>query len=99
MDLAARALTLGGPWALVALFVVFIMRGDLIPRRTHDDVVRDRDAWRSAHQVSEDGRHEALRQNREMLEAVHTANHVLTSLPQPTAGEVSHADSHLAPPS
>lgn len=83
--------------AMGALFVVMVLRGDIVPRRTYEDMVRDRDAWRAAHGVSEDGRHEALRQGREMLEAVHTANHVLTSLPQP--GEVSHANSPTAPPS
>lgn len=99
MDLAAHALTLGGPWALVALFFIMVWRGELIPRRTYDDMVKDRDEWRTAHTVSETGRHEVLRQNGELLEAVHTANHVLTALPQPKpAGEVSHADPHPATP-
>jgi hypothetical protein len=80
-----------------AMFVAMVLRGDVVPRRTYEDMVRDRDAWRTAHGVSEEGRHEALRQNGTMLEVVHTANHLLGALPQPAAGEVSHADTPAAP--
>lgn len=96
-ELAARALTIGGPWAIIALAVVMLLRGDIVSRRTHEDALRDRDRWQEAHARSEDGRHEAQRQNGEMLEVVHTTNHVLESLP--TAGrEVSHVPVDQAPP-
>jgi hypothetical protein len=98
VDLVRLLIQSGSFGALAAVLVAMVLRGDVVPRRTYDDIVRDRDAWRTAHGVSEEGRHEALRQTREMLEVVHTANHVLASLPQAAAGEVSHADSHLAPP-
>jgi hypothetical protein len=98
VDLARLLIQSSAAAALGVAFVAMVLRGDVVPRRTYEDVVRDRDAWRAAHRVSEEGRHEALRQAREMLEVVHTANHVLGSLPQPAAGEVSHADPHLAPP-
>ena len=39
-SLSAIALT-GGPWTLVSLFVVSILRGWLIPRRTHQDRIGD----------------------------------------------------------
>ena len=39
-SLSAAALT-GGPWTLVSLFVLSILRGWVIPRRTHQDRVSD----------------------------------------------------------
>lgn len=97
-ELAARALTIGGPWALVALAVVMLLRGDIVSRRVLDDALRDRDRWQEAHARSEDGRHEAQRQNGEMLEVVHTANHVLGALPHTGEREVSHVPVDQAPP-
>lgn len=90
MTLAAHFLAQGSGWAVVAAVVVMLLRGDIVPRRTLDDALRDRDAWRAAHSVSEDGRHEALRQSGELLDAVHTANHVLQAIPTPS-GEVTRA--------
>ncbi|WKN47159.1 hypothetical protein [Nocardioides sp. Arc9.136] len=37
----------GSGWALVVLFVTAIMRGQLVPRRTHEDAIHDRDEWRA----------------------------------------------------
>lgn len=37
---------------LLALVVLFIMRGALVPRRTVDDIKEDRDRWRSAAEES-----------------------------------------------
>jgi len=89
--LAGQALTVGGPWALIALAVVMMLRGDIVPRRSLDDALRNVERWEAAHSRSEEGRHEALRQNAEMLEAVHATNHVLAALPLPSGREVNHA--------
>ena len=35
-----------GPSGLLALAVLLIIRGDLVPRRVHEAVVADRDHWR-----------------------------------------------------
>lgn len=96
-EITARVLTVGGPWALVALAVVMLLRGDIVSRRVLDDALRAADKWERAHARSEDGRHEALRQNGEMLEAVHTANHVLGALPPAPGREVSRAPMDQTP--
>ncbi|WP_329131754.1 hypothetical protein OG552_11080 [Streptomyces sp. NBC_01476] len=95
-ELASRALTIGGPWAIVALAVVMMLRGDIVSRRFLDDAQRTADKWERAHARSEEARHEAQRQNGEMLEVVHTANHVLSALPH-GGREVSHAPVDQAP--
>lgn len=45
-----EVLKIGGGWAfgLGVLWTVArrIISGDLVPRKTHDDMIRDRDAWR-----------------------------------------------------
>lgn len=37
-----------GPGGLLAFAVLLIIRGDLVPRRTFDAMVQDRDYWREA---------------------------------------------------
>lgn len=44
---------LGSGWALVAVVVVLIYRGALVPRKTHDDVVHDRDEWRAESRIKD----------------------------------------------
>jgi flagellar biosynthesis/type III secretory pathway M-ring protein FliF/YscJ len=44
---------LGSGWALVAIFVVLIYRGALVPRRTYDDVAHDRDEWRAESRIKD----------------------------------------------
>ena len=38
----------GGAVGLLAMVALMIYRGYLVPRRTYDDLVRDRDYWRQA---------------------------------------------------
>lgn len=67
-----------GPSGLLALAVLLIIRGDLVPRRTHEAVVTDRDQWRTI----------ALRNMEaaeQLIEAARTSAHVIQSIPQ--AGE------------
>ena len=65
-------------WAIVALFVIAIMRGNLVPRRAFEDakagfestiadIAHDRDMWRAAHMVSEQGRVTVEQNQRELL--------------------------------
>lgn len=37
----------GSGWAVVAVGVVYILRGKLVPRATLDDAIHDRDEWRT----------------------------------------------------
>lgn len=82
-----------GAAGLVALIVILVLRGALVPRSTLRDLRSDRDAriaelreecetWRAAYETSEAGRHLAQEQARELLELSRTATHVLTSLPR-----------------
>lgn len=40
-------LGIGSGWALVALFVITIIRGGLVPRRTYDDKIHEAQEWRT----------------------------------------------------
>lgn len=44
---------LGTGWALLAVVVIFIMRGSLVPRRALDDVIHDRDEWRAESRIKD----------------------------------------------
>lgn len=74
-----------GPWGLLLLLVSLIVRavlkGDLVPRKTHEDILHDRDMWRSAHMVSEQARQEERDQKRELLTYAKLTTHVVSSLP------------------
>jgi hypothetical protein len=52
---------IGVPGIVGILFILFfpylqMARGKLVPRSTLEDVIRDRDQWRAAHEVSEKAR-------------------------------------------
>ncbi|MEC4016121.1 hypothetical protein [Streptomyces sp. H27-D2] len=90
----------GGSAALLALAVVWVLSGRLLPRRTYDDLRAERDTWRDAHTASEAARRLEREQVSELLELSKTAGHVLTSLPRPgpTREEVTpDADLDQAP--
>ena len=80
-----------GPWALFLLLVVIIvrayMRGDIVPRRIHDDVIHDRDEWRAAHRISEAARQEERDQKKELLEHSRISAAFMAALPKPHQDE------------
>ncbi|WP_228974931.1 hypothetical protein [Streptomyces sp. DH12] len=78
-----------GPTALLALVVLLILRGDLVPRSILRDVREERDMWRAAHTTSEAARQAALDQTEELLETARLGNQLLNSLPRPPRGEVT----------
>ncbi|MFI1161349.1 hypothetical protein [Streptomyces sioyaensis] len=80
----------GGAVALLAVVVLMVLTGRLIPRRTYDDLKEERDTWRTAHVESEAARAAERDQNHELLEMARTAGHVLDSLPK--RGEVQPSD-------
>ncbi|WP_354643837.1 hypothetical protein [Kitasatospora camelliae] len=99
LEVTAVGALQGGAAGLVALIVLLILRGNLVPRSVLDDVRADRDArlaelaaerdtWREAHKVSEEARHVAQDQAGELLELSRTADYFLRSLPR--AGEVTN---------
>lgn len=64
-----------GPTGLLALCVLLIIIGRLIPKPTHDDVRRQRDEWKK---VAE----EALAQNSKLLESSRVADDTFRALRQ-----------------
>jgi len=58
---------------LLGLAVLFIMRGNLVPRSTLEDVKKERDEWRQSHSISETARIESMRQVDTLIEkSAHT---------------------------
>ncbi|MFH8581641.1 hypothetical protein [Streptomyces zaomyceticus] len=79
---------------LLALVVLFVLTGRLVPRSTLQDMREERDTWRAAHAESEAARQAERDQVTELLELSRTAGHVLTSLPKPreVASDVDMAE-------
>lgn len=44
---------IGSGWALVAVCVVLIFRGQLVPRRTYDDKVHEANEWRTESRIKD----------------------------------------------
>lgn len=59
-----------GAGALVAMAVVFVYLGWLIPKPMYKEKVREADRWREAHERSEKVRHRALAQIEVLVRAV-----------------------------
>ncbi|MFM9703579.1 hypothetical protein [Streptomyces galilaeus] len=84
-----------GAVALLTLVVLFILTGRLIPRRTHEDALADRDNWRKAFLESEAARKVEHEQVGDLLEMAQLNTHILTALPRPgqaDEGEVRGGD-------
>lgn len=86
MDDPGGLLGIGSGWAIVAYGVLAILRGQLVPRRTHDDKVREVEYLRDALKVSEEARRAAQQQAAELTELARTGVHALSALPH---GEVT----------
>jgi len=98
----------GGAAAILALVVLFILLGRLVPRSVLEDVRKDRDSrvaeilaerdtWRAAHRESEAARIEAQNQVGELLELSRTADRVLRAIRGEVPGDAM--DEVAAPPS
>lgn len=82
----------GGAVALLVLVFLSVLTGKLVPRRTHEDVIADRDKWRTAFMESEAIRQKESQQVEDLLELAKLSGHILNSLPQPGTGEVNGDD-------
>ncbi|MEU3507969.1 hypothetical protein ABZ733_08555 [Streptomyces longwoodensis] len=82
--IAARDAGLG---VLLTLVVMLILTGRLVPRRTLEDVIADRDTWRAAYMESEKARQLEREQTGELLEMAKIGGQILTALPQPEPAE------------
>ncbi|MFJ1648030.1 hypothetical protein [Streptomyces sp. NPDC088258] len=82
----------GGAVALLAIVVLMVLTGRLVPRRTYDDLKEERNTWRAAHTTSEEARRLERDQTQELLELSRTADRVLTALPRSAREEVTADD-------
>lgn len=67
---------------LLALVVLLVLTGRLVPRRTHEDVLADRERWRQAYLESEAARKVEHEHTSELLEMARLGGRILTALPQ-----------------
>lgn len=78
------------PAGLLAMVIILIAVGRLVPRRTMEDVIHDRDEWRAAHRISEAARAELATQVGELLEHSRTTEQFIRALPEAVAAAQSH---------
>jgi hypothetical protein len=71
---------LGSGWALVAVFVVLIYRGALIPRRTYDDKVHDASEWRTESRLKDAQLAEKDKQLEELSEVARAVKAVMRAI-------------------
>jgi hypothetical protein len=85
-DQLLTVLATGGPWGLVALFVVLVAVGKLIPRATHEDAVRKAEQraedYKAAWAASEERGRVRDQQVDSMLEGYRSMENILRSLDQ-----------------
>ena len=60
--------------AILSAFFVMFMRGDIVPRKTYQDLMLDRDYWRQAHSVSEEARLTSNKQVDVLVEGFRTVD-------------------------
>lgn len=91
-ELMGFNITQGGAVALLTLVVLMVLTGKLVPRRTYDDLLKERDTWREAHTVSEAARTSERAQTQELLELSRTSAHALQALPRMGLEEDTEVD-------
>ena len=69
------------PAGLLAVVIMLIAMGRLVPRRTMEDVIHDRDEWRTAHRLSEQARVEQDETLRGVLKSMETLEAFIRALP------------------
>ena len=57
---------------LLGIFFLMFMRGDIIPRKTHQETIDERNYWREAHKISEEARATSLKQVDTLIEGFAT---------------------------
>lgn len=79
LEIPAEALTASG---LLAMAVLAVLLGWLVPRRTLTDQQRETERWRSAYEHAEEARAEQAEQIRELAEVGRTTNAMIAALPR-----------------
>lgn len=73
----------GGPWAIITLVVISVIRGWLVPAATVTLLLARAEEWRQAWEKSEEARRIQAEQVTQLLEFARTADAVFRSLPSP----------------
>lgn len=100
MDWSAFLTPTIGATGLLALVVILILRGSLIPRRNVEDLIKDKDrqieTWRAAYENGQKTQEVQRQQISALLDATRTTTHVLEALPR-AAGLNERSRHALAP--
>lgn len=65
-----EVLGIGSGWTLVAVFVVLIYRGQLVPRKQYEDKEHEANEWRTELRLERQTNHELVEQNNLLLRDV-----------------------------
>ena len=79
-QIAWNQVGIGSGWALVALFVVLIYRGNLVPKRFYDDIVHDRNEALTSGRIKDQQIHEKDEQLSSLAEVGKTVQAVLIAV-------------------
>lgn len=71
-----------GAGGLVALFIIALMRGALVPRKHVQDLIDQRDKWESAYWKEKEAGGLQDKQNVELLETARTMKHFIEAFPR-----------------
>lgn len=80
---------LGSGWALLTVVVILILRGQLVPRRTHEDAIHDRDEWRAESRIKDAQIAEKDGQLRELSSVGEAVRAVMRAIQRGPKDEVS----------
>lgn len=70
-----------GATGILAIVVLLVLMGKLVPRRTLEDTLKERDDWRAAHGVSEEARIELQQQVGELLQLSRLTTTFIQTIP------------------
>jgi hypothetical protein len=76
-----------GAGALLALFIIAILRGGLVTRTQYNDLKDQRDRWESAYWKEKEASALQDRQNDELMETARTMKYFMEAFPRPLAPE------------
>lgn len=68
------------PAGLLLIAVLMVLTGRLVPRATYQEMVKERDQWRSAYEVERAAHAASDSQTRELLELAKTGTKVLEAV-------------------
>lgn len=71
-----------GAGGLVALFILALMRGTLVPRKHVQDLIDQRDKWEEAYWKEKEAGGLQDKQNVELLETARTMKHFIEAFPR-----------------